>query len=88
MICSFNKMCIRDRRGNPFAFKLSDNGFEWIGNYDISADELLDGMKRKSDKDRAKDLSLIHISLFLLHVICSRILQHSFLLLCLCPHFY
>jgi len=46
------------QRGNPFAFKLSDNGFEWIGNYDISADELLDGMKRKSDKDRAKDYIL------------------------------
>ena len=46
------------QRGNPFAFKLSDNGFEWIGNYDISTDELLDGMKRKSDKDRAKNYIL------------------------------
>ena len=32
--------------------------FEWIGNYDISTDELLDGMKRKSDKDRAKNYIL------------------------------
>ena len=43
------------QRGKPFAFKLDDDGFHWLGEYDISPEELLDGFKRRTDKDRAKD---------------------------------
>lgn len=43
------------KRGKPFAFQLDDNGFKWLGEYDISPEELLDGFKRKTDKDLAKD---------------------------------
>ena len=43
------------QRGDPFAFKIDDCGFHWIGKFDISADELLDGFKHKTDKDRAKE---------------------------------
>lgn len=42
------------QRGKPFAFKFDDNGFQWLGEYDIDADELLDGFKKTTDKDRAK----------------------------------
>ena len=34
---------------------MDDDGFHWLGEYDISPEELLDGFKRKTDKDRAKD---------------------------------
>ena len=43
------------QRGKPFAFRFNDEGFEWLGEYEIDADELLDGLKRYTDKDRAKD---------------------------------
>ena len=42
------------QRGKPFAFKFDDDGFQWLGEYDIDADELLDGFKKTTDKDRAK----------------------------------
>ncbi len=43
------------QRGKPFAFKLDDAGFHWLGEYNISPKELLDEFKRKTDKDRTKD---------------------------------
>lgn len=43
------------QRGKPFAFKFDDEGFKWIGEYEIDVDELLDGFKKLTDKDRAKD---------------------------------
>lgn len=43
------------QRGEPIAFKLDENGFTWIGKYEISSEEILDGFKRKTDKERAKD---------------------------------
>lgn len=43
------------QRGEPIAFKLDENGFTWIGKYEISSEEILDGFKRKKDKERAKD---------------------------------
>lgn len=43
------------KRGKSFAFQLDDNGFQWLGEYEISPEELLDGFKRKTDKDLAKD---------------------------------
>lgn len=46
------------QRGKPFAFKFDDNGFKWIGEYDIDVDELLDGFKKVTDKERAKEFIL------------------------------
>ena len=43
-------MCIRDRDKN--------NGFEWIGEYDISADELLNGDGRGQKSQKAKEFLL------------------------------
>lgn len=43
------------QRGDPIAFKLDENGFTWIGKYKISSEEILDGFRRKTDKERAKD---------------------------------
>lgn len=43
------------QRGDPIAFRLDENGFTWIGKYEISSEEILDGFKRKTDKERAKD---------------------------------
>ena len=43
------------QRGIPFAFKFDDDGFQWLGEYEIDADELLDGFKKTTDKDRAKN---------------------------------
>ena len=45
----YTQMCIRDRsslapEGKPVAFCLDpETGFSWIGEYDITADELLSG---------------------------------------------
>ena len=40
------------------AFRLDkNNGFEWIGEYDISADELLNGEKR-TENPKAKNFCL------------------------------
>ena len=41
--------------GVPFAFKLEQSGFEWLGEYEISADELLTGCKEKSKRQEAAD---------------------------------
>ena len=40
--------------GETMAFKLGDEeGFRWVGAYEISADELLDGKRRKSNRNKA-----------------------------------
>ena len=45
--------------GNSKAFELSEEGFRWIGDYDISADEVLGGIAPKANKlDQAKRLLL------------------------------
>ena len=43
------------QRGKSFAFKFNDDGFQWLGEYEIAADELLDEFKKTTDKDRAKN---------------------------------
>ena len=43
--------------GHPKAFELSEDGFEWIGDYEISADDVLGGYAPKESKlDQAKQL--------------------------------
>ena len=43
--------------GHPKAFNLSDEGFEWMGDYDITADEVLGGVAPKANKlEQAKRL--------------------------------
>lgn len=43
--------------GNSKAFELSESGFRWIGDYEITADEVLGGIAPKVNKqDRATDL--------------------------------
>ncbi|MBO4591054.1 MAG: AAA family ATPase [Eubacterium sp.] len=43
--------------GNSKAFELSENGFEWKGDYEISADDVLGGYAPKESKlDQAKQL--------------------------------
>ena len=45
--------------GNSKAFELSEEGFRWIGDYDISADEVLGGIAPKANKlDQATRLLL------------------------------
>ena len=42
--------------GKAIAFRLDkDNGFEWIGEYDISADELLNGDGKGQKSRKAKE---------------------------------
>ncbi len=36
--------------GHPKAFRLSENGFAWIGDYEITADEVLGGIVPKANK--------------------------------------
>ena len=36
--------------GHPKAFELAEDGFRWIGDYDITADEVLGGIAPKSNK--------------------------------------
>lgn len=36
--------------GHPKAFQLSDGGFQWIGDYEITADEVLGGIPPKANK--------------------------------------
>lgn len=39
--------------GETLAFKLGDeDGFCWVGAYEISADDLLDGMERKENRQK------------------------------------
>ena len=48
--------CSLAPNGKPFAFELSqENGFKWIGYYDITAEEVLGGMLHKSQKNNAID---------------------------------
>lgn len=43
--------------GHPKAFSLSENGFHWLGDYDITADEVLGGTAPKANKlEQAKQL--------------------------------
>lgn len=43
--------------GHPKAFMLSENGFHWIGDYEITADEVLGGIAPKANKlEQAKQL--------------------------------
>ena len=43
--------------GHPKAFALSEDGFHWIGNYEITADEVLGGIAPKANKvEQAKRL--------------------------------
>jgi len=43
--------------GHPKAFRLSENGFEWQGDYEITADEVLGGIAPKTNKyEQAKRL--------------------------------
>ena len=45
--------------GTSIAFRLDkNNGFEWIGEYDISADELLNGDGRGQKNRKAKEFLL------------------------------
>ena len=43
--------------GHSKAFRLSENGFDWIGDYEITADEVLGGSAPKTNKtEQAKEL--------------------------------
>ena len=43
--------------GHPKAFELSEGGFQWLGDYDITADEVLGGIAPKANKmEQAKRL--------------------------------
>ncbi len=45
--------------GKPIAFELSaENGFRWLGHYDISVDDLLSGVSREKKSDMAEKLIL------------------------------
>jgi len=49
--------CSLAPNGKPFAFSLSEEkGFEWMGYYDVTAEEVLSGMSKKSEKTKAKEL--------------------------------
>ena len=43
--------------GHPKAFQLSEDGFRWLGDYEITADEVLGGIAPKVNKfEQAKQL--------------------------------
>ena len=43
--------------GHPKAFELSEDGFQWLGDYEITADEVLGGIAPKANKlEQAKRL--------------------------------
>jgi len=45
------------RSGHPKAFELSEDGFKWLGDYEITADEVLSGIVPKANKmEQAKRL--------------------------------
>ena len=46
--------CNLEAEGSTMAFRLDENGFNWIGEYDISADELLSGFA-VGDKHKAAE---------------------------------
>lgn len=45
----------------PYAFRLSERGFEWLGEYEITPDELMAGMSRESKLKEAKDFLEDHL---------------------------
>ena len=61
-------MCIRDRsslapEGEPVAFELDkENGFRWLGHYDISVDDLLSGIPKEKKSEQAENLILEYLS--------------------------
>lgn len=49
--------------GEPIAFELGkENGFRWLGHYDISADDLLCGIPREKKSEQAENLILEYLS--------------------------
>ena len=49
--------------GEPIAFELDkENGFRWLGHYDISADDLLCGIPREKKSEQAENLILAYLS--------------------------
>lgn len=49
--------------GEPIAFELDkENGFRWLGHYDISADDLLCGIPKEKKSEQAENLILEYLS--------------------------
>lgn len=49
--------------GEPIAFELDkENGFRWLGHYDISADNLFCGIPREKKSEQAENLILEYLS--------------------------
>ena len=49
--------------GEPIAFELSkENGFRWLGHYDISVDDLLSGIPKEKKSEQAENLILAYLS--------------------------
>lgn len=49
--------------GEAIAFELDkDNGFRWLGHYDISVDDLLSGIPREKKSEQAENLILEYLS--------------------------
>ena len=49
--------------GEPIAFELGkENGFHWLGHYDISVDDLLSGIPKEKKSEQAENLILEYLS--------------------------